>query len=594
MTTDEAAAGTEPGIEGFRTSPLQNRIWRTARHARSVVVLSVSGPVPTARIEASLRAATERHEMLRTSFRTLPELAFPLQVIHDLPLAGTRLTDLSGEDPAARAAALEALVEAHRRRTEDPAPRADLVTLSGADRQLVLSLPALCADAGTLLALCREVAEGCGTPGPAPEDPPQYADVTEWIHDVLDSPAGEAGRDYWATASAGLAPALAEPAANGTGAASTVAPTVASAHLDASDAELVDRAAAALGESTEVFLLTCWQILRWRAAPQGVPALGVLLDGRAHAELAHVLGPLTRCVPLTGRVDLAESFAALARRTGRALEEHREWQEHFDAAACCRSAGKPENAYFREVFGYTDARATWSAGGTTFAVELLQAEGEPSAGRLTCLRLPGGLRAELHRAPGAGGDAAPDATLLDRLRTLALSAARRPEAAVGALEWLGTGERRAIGAFSAGPALDSGGPAPEVPSKGAPGLFHERFAASALRHADRTALVFGDERLTYRELDERADHIAHRLAAAGVRPRQVVAVWTAPSPDLIAAVLGILKAGCAYLPLIPGESPSRAAGILSDSGAAALVVDRAPPPGLPLPAAAVLRTDVPQ
>ncbi|WP_172639388.1 non-ribosomal peptide synthetase [Streptomyces tailanensis] len=584
MTTDEIVGGLRAEIEGFRTSPLQDRIWRTARHARSVMVLAVSGAISTGRIEAALRAAVGRHEVLRTSFRSVPELSFPLQVIHGHASAGTRLSDLSEKDPAARETAVAAIVRAHREETWDPAGapalRADLVMLSPTDRRLVLSLPALCADAGTLLALCREVAEGCGAPGPAPDDPPQYADVAEWIHDVLESSAAEAGRDYWATASGRAAPALVEPGETGGG----TAPAGTRLRVSASDAELVDRAAAGLGESTEAFLLACWQLLLWRAAGQDVPTVGVLRDGRTHAELAHALGPLTRCVPLVGLPDLAEPLAALVRRTGENLRSHREWQEHYDPAAFLRSAGMAEDARFHEVFGYTDASATWTAGGTAFSVELLEAEGEPYACRLTCLRLPDGLTVELRRAPGAGGDHVLDGAILERLRTLALSAARRPDAPVGSLDWLGADELRAIDGFSDGAAL-------EEPSGGTRGLFHERFLASARHHAERTALVFGDERLTYRELNERADRFAHRLAAAGIGPRQIVAVWAAPTPGVVAAVLGILKAGCAYLPLVPGESPGRASGILAGSGAVALVLDREPPPGVPLPPAGVLRTD---
>ena len=80
-------------------------------------------------------------------------------------------------------------------------------------------------------------------------------------------------------------------------------------------------------------------------------------------------------------------------------------------------------------------------------------------------------------------------------------------------------------------------------------------------------MVCGDRRLTYRELDDRADRLAHHLAALGVGPGALVGVLLERSPDLIVALVGILKAGGAYLPLDPEAPPQRLAFLLEDGGA---------------------------
>ncbi len=96
---------------------------------------------------------------------------------------------------------------------------------------------------------------------------------------------------------------------------------------------------------------------------------------------------------------------------------------------------------------------------------------------------------------------------------------------------------------------------------------HELFEDQAARTPDAVAVVCGDRRLTYRELDDRADRLAHHLAALGVGPGALVGVLLERSPDLIVALVGILKAGGAYLPLDPEAPPQRLAFLLGDGGA---------------------------
>ncbi len=81
-------------------------------------------------------------------------------------------------------------------------------------------------------------------------------------------------------------------------------------------------------------------------------------------------------------------------------------------------------------------------------------------------------------------------------------------------------------------------------------LLHEFFEAQARRTPDAVALIGGAERLTYRELDERADRVARRLRALGVGPEVRVGVFLQRTPKPVDLLLGILKAGGAYVPSI--------------------------------------------
>ncbi|GAA1284274.1 amino acid adenylation domain-containing protein [Saccharothrix xinjiangensis] len=104
---------------------------------------------------------------------------------------------------------------------------------------------------------------------------------------------------------------------------------------------------------------------------------------------------------------------------------------------------------------------------------------------------------------------------------------------------------------------------------------HELVRRQAADHGARVAVTFGDTTLTYAELDAAAADLALRLAGAGVRPGDVVAIALPPSDHRVVAVLGVLHAGAAYLPLDPELPAQRLEFLLVDAGAAALITDTA-------------------
>ncbi len=105
---------------------------------------------------------------------------------------------------------------------------------------------------------------------------------------------------------------------------------------------------------------------------------------------------------------------------------------------------------------------------------------------------------------------------------------------------------------------------------------HDLFAEQAARTPDAIAVEATESRLTYRELDERANQLAHYLQRRGIGPGAIVGLCLSPrTPDLIVALLGILKAGAAYLPLDAGHPPERLEHILRDAGVSALIANEA-------------------
>ena len=136
--------------------------------------------------------------------------------------------------------------------------------------------------------------------------------------------------------------------------------------------------------------------------------------------------------------------------------------------------------------------------------------------------------------------------LIERLGRLLEAAVADPDRAIGLLDILSTAERTAL-------LRDGEGIHVALP----PATLPELFAVRAAGTPDATAVVHGDESLSYGALDRRANQLAHHLRALGVGPETVVGLCVERSPELIVGVLGILKAGGAYLPLDPSYPDER-------------------------------------
>ncbi|WP_033442423.1 non-ribosomal peptide synthetase [Saccharothrix sp. NRRL B-16314] len=156
----------------------------------------------------------------------------------------------------------------------------------------------------------------------------------------------------------------------------------------------------------------------------------------------------------------------------------------------------------------------------------------------------------------------------ERLRRLLVGLVADPDRPLADVPWLSDAEIRQV-------IVDWNGVVADEPTTTTTGLITELIAAQVARTPDAVAVTGGGKSLTYRELDETANRLAHHLVRSGVGPESVVALRLPRSPDLVVAVLGVLKAGAAYLPVDVSYPADRIAYMIADSGAA-LVLDALP------------------
>src|SRR5262249_10112116 len=141
--------------------------------------------------------------------------------------------------------------------------------------------------------------------------------------------------------------------------------------------------------------------------------------------------------------------------------------------------------------------------------------------------------------------------------------ATRPECAIRELRCVSPAEEQAP--VEAGRGMRSLFPARTV---------HAVFEEQASQVPDSIALVFGDRAITYRRLNPQADAVAARLRELGVRPQSLVGLCAERSPETIAGMIGILKAGGTYVPIDPSYPESRIAWMLEDSGCKVILTQR--------------------
>jgi amino acid adenylation domain-containing protein/non-ribosomal peptide synthase protein (TIGR01720 family) len=555
--------------EGYRLSPQQERLWRLHQDDsgpyRAECWVRVSGAVGTAALRKALKETLRRHEILRSTFRRLPGVSVPVQVVNDEPAFGLSVADLSGRSHDEADGALETLAcELARERFDlerGPLLHARLVALSPTEHVLLLVLPALCADLATLEILRREIGAAWALGGDAGTvgEPMQYADFAEWQNELLEG-EGRAGRDYWRQRIGALplpSPRLPfEREGCGPG---DFRPAVVERRLGRDASESVRALAERAGVSVEAVLLTAWQVVLWRLDGQSERVVGVGCDGRRHVELAGAAGLFARYVPLRVRLDATRGFRMLVATVDQGLSEARGWQDYF----AWEGLGGSEPVPFIPLgFDLERRGAEWVAGDVSFATDERHTRAciDRFKVKLTCVESGDGLVVEVHYDSGLF-----DVDDLERLAAqyelLLRSVAGAPEVTVGGLSVVGDVERRRVlvefNETGAGYSPDR--------------CVHELFEAQAERVPDATAVVCEDRRLTYRELDTRANQLAHYLRRLGVGPDVPVAVCLDRSTELVVAVLGILKAGGAYVPLDPALPRERLAFMQADARTAVLL-----------------------
>ena len=544
-------------IQGYRLSPQQLQVWlsRTDKGPRVVqCAVTIEGDLDCRRLREAIHSVVERHEILCTAFQCLPGMNVPLQVISEEVVVSVNTDDLSDLSATEAERQFQEICRRDRRQIPEVEQGgllvSSLIRFSPAHQSLVLTLPAICGDVETLKNLVAEIAGSYAAAQEIAEtgETVQYADCAEVFNELIAADDTEAGRDYWRKKLDGSLFDVKLPWANGPQNPAEFNADFVSIQLDAKVADEIAAHAHAHGVSSQAFLLACWQGLLARLAGLKQIPIGVAFDGRSYEEVKKTAGPFARYLPMIGEVTADLQFNHLVTRINAELDEMAEWQDYFSLQQI--------EADVLPCFSFHDQSAVYTSDDLTFTVTQEYECSNRFELKLSCTLTNEALLSTFYY----DADIYTRASIVrvaEQYRKLLSEALKNPQVAISDLEILGDDERRLI--LSEFTSTDK--------RYGEEKCLHTYFENQVARTPERAALVYEDVRLTYAELNQRANQLAHHLRRLGVGPETLVAICVERSLQMAVGLLGILKAGGAYVPLDPSHPQQRWSFTLSDTQA---------------------------
>ncbi len=559
--------------------------------------LGFLGPLDVAALQAAVHRLVQRHDSLRTVFglnvEGLPEQRLDAAARIEIPFV-----DLSALDAAMRALRhREAVLEVCRTPfdlTTGPLLRGKLLKMEEGEHHLLLTLHHIVSDAWTVELILDELAQlyaqqldgDAAFAGGEPEI--RYIDFARWQHRWLESEEGARQLSHWRRRLGGHPPALdlaTDRPRSGLSGYSAVQHVL---DLPATLVLELRQQARAQGGTLFMALLAAFHALLFRHTGQAEIRVGVPVSGRTRPETAGVVGAFINTVVMDARPDARMSLAELlaqVRDTAFEAQANQElpYERLVQALRADRDpAGTP---LFQVMFNHLGEGDRPLRGWPGLNVRRIDLEERAAPFELTLEtieREDGGIRAAFRYAAELF-EPATIARLAGHYQRVLAALADDPRQALGALALLDDAEQAQLAAWGVNTA--SHGEAEPV---------HHLIARRAAAHPQDEALVFGDETLSYAELERRANRLAHRLVARGVRPESLVGVALERGSELVIALLAVMKAGGAYVPIDPDHPPDRIAYMLADSGLALVLTQQRLRERLPADAGvAVLAIDAP-
>ena len=532
------------------------------------VSLRLSGPLDVAALQAATRALVERHDALRATFGSDGQTLYFADATIALEIASIALDALpAAEREAAVAKTLRDEVDRGFDLEQGPLLRARLLKLQAEEHLLVLTAHHIICDGWSFGVLVNDLGQlyACQL-GQAPDLPPavsftDYA-LARAAHTV--SLEQRADETYWTGRFADGAPLLDLPTDRPRRAQRSFASERLDVRLDAGLLSEVRKFGSRQGASLFSTLLGTFAATLQRICGGDDFVVGVPAAGQSEAGWEGVVGHCVNLLPLRLRVDAAAPLGTLLAATQAAMLDAFEHQQYTFGTLLKKLVLPREPSRLPLVsvmFNLDQALDTTRAG---FPGLQLSFSGNARTHEnfelfVNAVQEDGGLRLECQY----------NSALFDRgtvqrwmagYEALLRGACGAPEKALGDLPFVCEADR----------ALMLGWNATATPFSRL-ALVHDLFEAQVNRTPKSIALIAGSISLTYAALDACANQIAHALRARGIAPGALIGLHLERSADMLAAQLGVLKAGCAYVPLDPAYPTERLAYMAGDAGLALLI-----------------------
>jgi amino acid adenylation domain-containing protein len=570
---------------GFILSPQQKRLWlMQSDHSlpyRIQAMILLEGRLDSEHLQAALQYTVDRHEILRTTIHDVPGQAFPIQVIAEARMPPIQMHDISDWSQQKQEDWINVLFQEMSEQpfnfAQFPLLRLSLVMLSPVRHILLVILPALCGDRASLTNLIHELccAYADARYQQVGDKPVQYVDFAGLQNELLESDDTAAERAYWQRQELPGLLDLKLPFETQSPEEARFQPCILSLVLNSDVVAAIETLAKTHKTTMSVFLLSCWYTLLWHLTKQSNIKIGVYYDCRPYEELEKALGLFAKYLPfhcqLEDSITLVEVLAYIDRLSQK-IDKH---QEYFGF----NQIDTPEQPFFAMCFDFQERATNYTAQYINYSIYKQRVCIDRFKIKLSCSHEDNILIADFSY----------DARLFQRedierlaeqFQALIGSAIEHPNNKIDTLEIIGPRERHQL-------LVEFNDTAAEYLRDGLLLLFETQVE----RIPQQVAVVYDGQHLTYRELDMRANRLAHYLRERGVAPDVLVALCVERSIDLVVGLIGILKAGGAYLPIDPAYPHARRAFMIEDSQAPVVLTQHHMLEQLPSHSAAVVCLD---
>ncbi|MEV4245060.1 amino acid adenylation domain-containing protein [Streptosporangium canum] len=567
-----ATATVKPRPEGT-APPLsyqQERVWFMEQFAPGTsqynipIPMRLTGEVDLELLDQALQTLPVRHEALRMRF---PADSDGRPTVQIEPSVTVPLRFVTADDESAAQVLIDEVATEPFDLAEGPLLRALLIRLADDDHRLLVSTHHIVGDGWSVDLLLRDLAAAyhalrAGAEATLPGLPISYGDFAHWQRQTQTGPELERQLTFWSERLAGV-PALELPADRPRPATQVFEGDWHIVDVDAELTDAVNRLCRDRNATLFMTLLAAYQVLLARHSGQDDFAVGSSSAGRSLAELENVVGMFVNMLPMRATLGDDPTFDELLERTRVGVLDafdHAEvpFEQLVNALGVPRDVSR--SPVFQAMFalqnyqmgriadaGSSDLRIAWlpmDLRATRFDIEL------------HVIEIPDGLIVKFVYNT-ALFDEATVASMATRFVTLLRAIVAAPATRVSELPMLDTAEQTLL--------VDVWNDTAATLDEGA--TLHGLIEDQAARTPGAVAVTFEGSHLTYAELNERANRVAHRLGELGVGPETLVGVYAERSAELVVALLGVLKSGAAYLPLDPEYPADRLAFMINDAGA---------------------------
>jgi amino acid adenylation domain-containing protein len=548
------------------------------------ISLRLHGELNVSALQTALQQLMDRHEALRATFSNDGDELY-IAAQQDLPCPVRDLSWQGADEREAEIAlTLQRAVTTPFDLEKGPLVRAELLQLVPQDHLLVFTAHHIVCDGWSFGVIVRDIAalyaQQLGVaPEPAPADTFSDYALAEAAHAQSDE--GRDAEAYWLKRFADATPSLDLPTDHPRPRQRSFTSQREDLMLDASLIADVKRMGAQRNASLYATLLGAFGLLLQRLSGQDDVVIGIPSAGQATGGHDTLVGHCVNVLPLRVAIDPAAPFANSLVQVRSDLLDAFDHQQYTLGSLLARLALPRDPSRLPLVGVLFNLDQALDERTVSFPDLSFEFAGNPRAFEnfelfVNAVQVNGGVRLECQYNTDLF-DATTIRAWLDAYATLLRHAALTPEAAGGALALVSDSARVALQALQ-----------PDRTPYPAQQLAHEYFEAQVDRAPSRSAVAAGIDPLTYAQLEARANRMAHVLRARGIGRGSLVGLSLSRSPNMVAALLAVLKSGAGYVPLDPSFPPERLSFMAEDASLAALIVDDAASAAFSFPESQVL------